>query len=74
MYTLLACSVRWYFGHNIIAWNCLGIGVVGLKKTVNDPGTVSIIRILRHSCSVLFVYDKEVLHFTGEFRRPLQIR
>jgi len=43
MFTLQGCSVRWYFGHNIIVWDSLGIGVVGLKKTVKVPGTVSII-------------------------------
>jgi len=31
------------FGQNIFVWDCLGIGVVGLKKTVKVPGTVSII-------------------------------
>jgi hypothetical protein len=43
MYTSQACSVIWYTGKNIIVWDCLGIGVVGLKKTVKFPSTVSII-------------------------------
>lgn len=42
MYTLQACSVGWYIVQNIIVWHCLGIGVVGLKKTVKVPSTVSI--------------------------------
>jgi len=43
MYTLQACSLRWYIGQNIIVWDCLGIGVVGLKKTVKVPSTMNII-------------------------------
>jgi hypothetical protein len=43
MYISQACSVRWYIGKNIIVWDCLGIGVVRLKKNVKVPSTVSII-------------------------------